>query len=117
MQTIDRAPGPNCFEVILCFENNSWLFSTYADTFQVEAALEQAEDEFFIHSSLHDIGAVKASSAFVLTEYGNHYFSKRNGKWQTASSSSGQGSAVASRIIPFPVGDTSREGARTTIPH
>ena len=60
------------------------MFSTYAHTFQVAAALEQAEDELFIHSALHDIGVVKATFAYVLTEYGRHCYAKRNGEWQPA---------------------------------
>ncbi len=103
MQTIDREPS--LYEVILCCENNSWLFSTYAHTARIEAALEQAEDEFLIHTSLHDIGIVKASSAYVLTEFESHYFSKRNGKWQTASSSGVTISAAAQKNIPFPLGN------------
>lgn len=81
MDFVDHDRDQDCFEVILCFKNNTWSFSTYTPTFEIRAALQQAEDEFLIHSSLHDIQLLEACSACVLTGFGRHYFAKKNGNW------------------------------------
>ncbi len=108
MEMQDRHAGADFFEVILCFENNTWLFSTYAQSFQIEDALDKAEDEFLIHTALHDISTPRATSAYVLTDFGKHFFSKRNGKWQTSNAD------AADRIVAFPVSDKGAAGARAT---
>ncbi len=84
MKPVDRDLSQDCFEVILCFKNNTWSFSTYTPTFGIKAALQQAEDEFLIHSSLHDMQLLEACSACVLTGFGRHFFSKQNGEWRIA---------------------------------
>jgi hypothetical protein len=84
MKTVDPDPSQDCFEVILCFENDAWSFSTYTPTFEIKTALQQAEDEFLIHSSLHDINLLEARAACVLTGFGRHFFSKQNGRWRIA---------------------------------
>jgi hypothetical protein len=111
METSDRHAGFDSFEVILCFENNSWLFSTYAETFQVEDALDKAEDEFLIHSALHDLSMPRATSAFVLTERGKHFYSKRNGRWQTAAA---MPSPASGEVIAFSAGERQAGNARAT---
>jgi hypothetical protein len=117
MEALDHQTGPDFFEVILYSDKNSWLFSTYADTFQVEAALKQAEDEFFIHSALHDIGSVKASAAYVLTSYGRHFYAKRNGKWQPDAPSSSLVPADAQKIVQFRAGDMNAGSEGAAAPH
>ncbi len=84
MNFADKDQDQDCFEVILCFKNNTWSFSTYTPTFEIKAALLQAEDEFLIHSSLHDIQLLEACSACVLTGFGRHFFAKKNGNWLLA---------------------------------
>jgi hypothetical protein len=91
-------------EIILCCENNSWLFSTYAQAFQIEDALDKAEDEFLIHTALHDIRLPKATSAYVLTDIGKHFFSKRDGKWQTAGAAAMPLVVPSEKVIAFPPG-------------
>jgi hypothetical protein len=82
-----QQPASDVFEVILCFENNSWLFSTYAKAYRPEKAVERAEDEFIIHSARHELRYAKPTSAYVLSGVGNRFFSKKNGKWQTVAAS------------------------------
>jgi hypothetical protein len=76
----------NLFEVILYFEDNSWLFSTCAQATRLQEALERAENEFSIHSTHHQLGnrKMKATSAHVIDSNNNHSFTKRDGKWQPA---------------------------------
>ncbi len=111
MQMSDHS-GFDFFEVILCFENNSWLFSTYAKTFQIEDALDKAEDEFLIHSALHDLTMPRATSAYVLTDFGKHFYSKRNGAWQTTGASAMPTPASADKIVAFPLGAGQAGNAR-----
>jgi hypothetical protein len=116
METQDRHAGANFFEVILCFENNSWLFSTYARSAGIEDALDKAEDEFLIHTVLHDIRLPKATSAYVLTEVGKYFFSKRNGKWQTSSAASAPLLPdVADMIIPFQMSSRNKVETSATV--
>jgi hypothetical protein len=116
METQDRHAGPNLFEVILCFENNTWLFSTYARSEGIEGALDKAEDEFLIHTSLHDISMPKATSAYVLTDVGKYFVSKHNGKWQTTSAASAPLLPdVADMIVPFPMSARSKPEASATV--
>jgi hypothetical protein len=112
METAHLHPAADFCEVILCCENNSWLFSTYAQAFEVEDALDKAEDEFLIHTALHDIRLPKATSAYVLTDFGKHFFSKRNGKWQTAGAAVITVGAAADKVIAFPLGDRLADYAR-----
>jgi hypothetical protein len=74
--------GPGIFEVIICFENSSWLFSTSAYSSHSKAALEFAEREFSVHALHHSLGKQKARSACVMDQINNYYFAKRNGRWQ-----------------------------------
>jgi hypothetical protein len=111
METAHSHPADFC-EVILCCENNSWLFSTYAQAFQIEDALDKAEDEFLIHTSLHDIRLPKATSAYVLTDFGKHFFSKRNGTWQTAGAAATPVAAASDTVMAFPPGDRLLDYAR-----
>ena len=83
------------FEVILYFENNSWLFSTCAYSFHRRAALEVAERNLSIHALHHKLGIVRAGSACVLDQFDNYYFAKRNGRWQVQ--------ILQDRLKPTPV--------------
>jgi len=84
MQTFEQRAEPNLFEVILYFEGNSWLFSTFAHASLMQEALEQAEREFSAHSFHHQLGdaRAKATSAYVIHATDDHSFAKRDGKWQ-----------------------------------
>ena len=84
MQTIEQRADPSLFEVVLYFEGNSWLFSTFARASIEQEALEQAEREFTVHSFHHQLGdtKAKATSAHVIHASDGHSFAKRDGKWQ-----------------------------------
>jgi hypothetical protein len=84
MQPIEQRADPNLFEVILYFDDNSWLFSTLARASLVQEALEQAEKEFSVHSFHHQLSGMrgKATSAYVIHASDDHSFAKRDGKWQ-----------------------------------
>jgi hypothetical protein len=110
-----RKPASDVFEVILCFENNSWLFSTYAEGQRPEKAVEKAEDEFIIHSTLHELRYAKPTSAYVLSGVGNRFFSKRNGKWQTAAVAACPLPPAARDIVFPPVAEA--EAARPSMTH
>ncbi len=73
--------GPALFEVILCFKNKSWLFSTCAYSSHSKAALEFAEKQFSVHALHHKLGNIKASFACVMDQLDDYYFAKRNGRW------------------------------------
>jgi hypothetical protein len=77
-----REAESSLFEVVLYFENNSWAFSTCAYSTHAEAALELAEKDFYVHALHHKLGAIKADFACVLDSADDHYFSKRDGRWQ-----------------------------------
>jgi hypothetical protein len=116
METQDRHAQSHLIEVILCFENNSWLFSTYAKSIQIEDALDKAEDEFLIHTALHDIRTPKATSAYVLTESGKYFVSKQNGKWQTSSALAAPLLPdVAEMVLPFPMSGRARTEVSATV--
>ena len=68
MQTAGQSADPSLFEVILYFEGNSWLFSTFAQASIMQDAIEQAEKEFSVHSFHHQLGdtKAKATSAYVI---------------------------------------------------
>lgn len=85
MPEIDGVSEGNLFEVILYFENNSWAFSTCTYSAHSKEALELAEREFSIHALHHKLGNIKANSAYVLDRLEDHYFCKRDGKWQIES--------------------------------
>ena len=80
-----QGSGPDLFEVILYFDNNLWLFSTYAYSPHMRAALEFAEREFSVHALHHKLGAVRARSACVTDQLDNYYFARKNGRWQIES--------------------------------
>jgi hypothetical protein len=82
MQQAHQGSGPGIFEVVLCFENSSWLFSTCAYSSHSKAALEFAERGFSVHALHHNLGKLRARFACVLDQINNHYFAKRNGRWQ-----------------------------------
>jgi hypothetical protein len=82
MQEAHQGSGPRIFEVILYFENSSWLFSTCAYSSHSKAALEFAEREFSVHALHHSLGKLRARSACVMDQINNYYFDKRNGRWQ-----------------------------------
>jgi hypothetical protein len=82
MPDADRKPECSLFEVILYFENNAWLFSTCAYCSHSEAAIEFAEKEFSCHALHHKLGCIRANSAYVNDRLDDHYFAKRDGRWQ-----------------------------------
>jgi hypothetical protein len=82
MQQARQESGPGIFEVILYFENSSWLFSTSAYSSHSKAALEFAEREFSVHALHHSLGKLTARTACVMDQINNYYFAKRNGRWQ-----------------------------------
>jgi hypothetical protein len=82
MQQAHQGSGPGIFEVILYFEDSSWLFSTSAYSSHSKAALEFAEREFSVHALHHNLGKIRARSACVMDQINNYYFAKRNGRWQ-----------------------------------
>ena len=82
MQQPHQRSGPGFFEVVLYFENSSWLFSACAYSSHSRAALEFAEREFSVHALHHNLGKVRARSACVTDQFDNYYFAKRNGRWQ-----------------------------------
>jgi len=87
MQTLERETEPGDFEVILYFEGNSWLFSTFARGSLMQEVLDQAEKEFSVHSVMHhELGnnKFKVTSAYLIHDRYDHYFAKRNGRWQLA---------------------------------
>jgi|SRR5215472_942056 len=84
MQPAKQEADPGLCEVILYSEGNSWLFSTFAHAFSAREALEQAEQEVYIHSLYHRLGngKIKASLAHVLHGFDDHSFAKREGRWE-----------------------------------
>jgi hypothetical protein len=87
MQTLERETEPGNFEVILYFEGNSWLFSTFARGSLMLEVLDQAEKEFSVHLAVHhELGnnKFKVTSAYLIHDRYDFYFAKRNGKWQLA---------------------------------
>jgi len=97
MQTIEPEAEPGQFEVILYFEDNSWLFSTFAHGSLMQEALERAEKQFSVHSVHHDLGnrKLKATSAYLIHERFDRRFTKRDGKWQLAQPAENPSSAGA----------------------
>lgn len=89
MQTVERQTEPGQFEVILYFEGNSWLFSTFARGSLMQEVLDLAEKEFSVHSLHHELGNTrfKVTSAYLIHDRYDRYFTKRNGKWQLANPS------------------------------
>jgi hypothetical protein len=77
-----REAESSLFEVVLYIENKSWAFSTCAYSTHLEAALELAEKDFSVHALHHKLGNIKAECACVLDSTDDHYFTKRNGRWQ-----------------------------------
>jgi hypothetical protein len=81
MQTIEQKSQPDLFEVVLCIEGDSWLFSTCAEATRLQEALERAEKEFSVHSMHHQLGnrRMEATSAYVRDAEDHHSFAKRDG--------------------------------------
>lgn len=86
MQTIKPDTNPGPFEIILRADDNSWSFSTFADAPFRQEALERAEKEFFVHTAHHELGRMKlnATSAYVVYDRDERFYTKRNGRWQPA---------------------------------
>lgn len=82
MQTIDHKAESIFYEVTLYFENGAWLFSTAVRSTKPDAAIELAEEEFFVHSAYHKLGNNWPAFACVTDECNNSYFSKRDRIWQ-----------------------------------
>jgi nitroreductase len=96
-----RVSGPLLFEVVLYFDSNLWLFSTYAYSSHSRAALEFAEREFSVHALRHKLGKVRARSAWVTDQFNNYYFAKKNGRWQLESNRTRSKPARVARIRVF----------------
>jgi hypothetical protein len=69
MQQARQESEPGIFEVIICFENSSWLFSTSAYSSHSKAALEFAEREFSVHALHHSLGKQKARERQMADRY------------------------------------------------
>ncbi len=89
MQTIERETEANYCEVILCFESNSWAFSTFSSGSLMQEVLDRAEKQFSVHSIHHELGNIrfKVTSACVTHDRHDYHFTKRDGRWQLARSS------------------------------
>ncbi len=111
MQTIEQETESDLFEVILYFEGNSWLFSTFAQAALMQEALERAEKEFSVHSMHHQLGnrTFKATSAYVVRACDDHSFAKRNGKWQAAQGPAKE-QAASRKGVSFSLGETIEDG-------
>ena len=75
---------PCNFEVILY--SPSWRFSTFAECFCAQAALETAEKNHLAHAAAHNAYGfdAQATSAFVISGGEKRFFRRRNGEWQIA---------------------------------
>ena len=96
-----QGSGADLFEVILYFENNLWLFSTYAYSPHSRAALEFAEREFSVHALCHKLGKVRAHSACVTDQLDHYYFARKNGRWRIESNRSRSRPSQATGVRVF----------------
>jgi hypothetical protein len=87
METTEKNTQQSLFEVVLYAEGKSWLFSTCARASKAQEALERAETEFSVHSAHHRLShkRIEATSAYVFHAMDDHSFTKRGGKWMSAS--------------------------------
>jgi len=110
MQTIEQETEADLFEVVLYFEGNSWLFSTFAHASFMQEALERAEKEFSVHSSHHQLGGkkFKATAAYVIRARDDHSFAKGNGTFQPAQGPARE-QAASRKGVSFSLGETIEE--------
>ncbi len=110
MQTIEQETEADLFEVVLYFEGNSWLFSTFAHASFMQEALERAEKEFSVHSLYHQLGGkkFKATAAYVMRARDDRSFTKRDGKWRAAQGPAGE-QATSRKGVSFSLGETIEE--------
>ena len=101
---------PCNYEIIIY--SGSWLFSTFAQCFCAQTALDAAEEDLQAHARQHKLQSLEgqATSAYVINGGESNFFRRRDGEWHRAQYPAVPGS-LAKRGSPLSNGKAQRRAA------